>query len=193
MHHRLSPGHAIAAVRAHRTRHGWRKAPPPPPDFRPHNTLYSSRLCAGPVGYGDIADTGLDPSFDPLAKRSDALIDGLIGGHGKGPNDYPQMWGKGPDQDQSAPTAAPTPLPQGQLNFQVKGKIADIKPIAAGLYQAYTGCDEVYVTVHIRVEDWGEDMYWDIDGGRRFGSSSQNRTLSFFRVSAFASLALLTP
>ena len=23
--------------------------------------------------------------------------------------------------------------------------------------------------MHIRVEDWGEDMYWDIDGGKRFG------------------------
>ena len=123
----------------------------------------------GPYGYGDIADIGLlldDPidPYDPFGPKSDRLMDGLIGGHGTGPTKYTDRWAHGPDQ------SAPEPEPDG-FGFTfipgVDGSV--IEPIMHGLLQPFTSCDESTVTIHIRVEGWGEDVFWQVDGGTVYG------------------------
>jgi hypothetical protein len=117
----------------------------------------------GYVGYGDLADTGLDPDYDPLAPRSERLVDGLIGGHGEGPRAYTDKYGYGPPQGESEEEG-------DGFGFSFIPDAEDqIIPIAHGLLQPFTACDEVTITIHIRVEGWGEDMFWQVDGGTLYG------------------------
>jgi len=126
----------------------------------------------GRIGYGDIADTGLDrPRYDPTAAKSDRLMDGLFGGqapeHGgdHGPNTYHERWG-------GSPLPAPEPLPEPEVAFAIATSDEDLEElprIAQGLLQPFTSCDDVMITVHIFVDIWGEDITWQVDGGTVFG------------------------
>ena len=142
----------------------------------------------GPIGYGDIADTGLDPTYIPPGSEGrvndDKLVHGLIGDHpgifggehnpsvgqGHGPTTYYERWGGGP-----LPEPEPEPDAGGFSFVPVSTSTDRVMPIAHGLLNVFTSCDESMVTVHIFVDDWGEDIMWQVDGGSVYGPYANRR------------------
>ena len=152
----------------------------------------------GPIGYGNIADTGLDESYIPTGGpgasegrvNDPKLLNGLIGDHsgrfqnehdpsvgqGHGPTTYYERWGGGP-----LPEPEPEPAGGGGFVFvPVNAGVSDrVMPIAQGLLNEFTSCDESMVTVHIYVEDWGEDVLWQVDGGTIYGPYANKKSHYF--------------
>lgn len=154
----------------------------------------------GPIGYGDIADVGLAengfiPTGGPGASEGrvndDKLVNGLIGDHsgifqnehnpshgeGHGPTTYYERWGGGP-----LPQPEPEPEDAGNGFSFIPVNTGDsdrVMPIATGLLNVFTSCDESMVTVHIYVDEWGEDVLWQVDGGTIYGPYANKKSHYF--------------